>query len=106
MSEEEERDLGDVDDEIRQLYGEMMEINFKIIKRSRRQAERLEAILELLTDQIRRVSELRDLHIESARALSDTVGDILTAEWDLDHEDSADTVDDADEEDEDNDEDR
>ncbi len=94
---EEEDDLGNVDDEIRTLYDEMMEVNFKIIKRSRRQAQRLEDILDLYAEQIQRVSDLKRLHIEAARSLSDTVGDILTAEWDIEDADNDDEEDDDDE---------
>lgn len=105
MAEEEEDkdkkkpDLGEIDDDIRQLYNELMDVNFKIISRSRRQAQRLEKVLELYADQIQRISELKDLHIEAARSLSDTVGDILTAEWDID--DGTDTADDEEEEEDD-----
>lgn len=84
MAEEEEEFTSDeIDDAITDTYDDLMDVNHKIIQKSRRQAHRCDQLIELYAEQIQRLSDIRDLHIAGAATLSNTIGEILTNEWDL-----------------------
>lgn len=104
MADKEENDnkdpsMEDIDEAIHETYSDLMDVNHRIIMRSRRQAAKIEQLLELYAEQIQRLNDLRDLHIEGARALSETIGEILATEWDLSDEDTDEEDDGNDEED-------
>lgn len=87
-SAEEEYTMDDIDEDLREAYGDLMDVNHKIIRRSRRQAAAIDKIIELYASQISRLSDIRDLHIEGAQRLSETISDILAAEWDINDDDT------------------
>lgn len=79
--------VDEIDEAVRETYSELLDVNQKMIRKSRRQAEKLEEIIELYAEQMGRLGDLRDMHIQGAMALSETIAEILAAEWDIQDDD-------------------